>query len=126
MCADTVEAKKLGTLLASLGMNMSDEELAATRGEVARDNVIHLDDFLVFMEKWTKEDRNRQEEELREVFQMLDKDGTGWVNMSEVHDILAKLGSGLEGKFPDDCPPRSEPPKENWVDWEKFKEMLGH
>mmetsp|Transcript_63287 Transcript_63287/g.100496 ORF Transcript_63287/g.100496 Transcript_63287/m.100496 type:complete len:149 (-) Transcript_63287:171-617(-) len=123
---DTVEAKKLGTLLASLGMNMSDEELAATRGEVARDNVIHLDDFLVFMEKWTKEDRNRQEEELREVFQMLDKDGTGWVNMSEVHDILAKLGSGLEGKFPDDCPPRSEPPKENWVDWEKFKEMLGH
>lgn len=121
-----MEAKKLGTLLASLGMNMPDEELAATRGEVARDNVIHLDDFLVFMEKRVKEDHARQEEELREVFQMLNKDGTGWVNMSEVHDIMAKLGSGLESKFPDDWTPRSEPPqKENWVDWEKFKEMLG-
>eukprot|EP00435_Cladocopium_sp_Y103_P002582 s1850_g1.t1 len=122
--SDTVEAKKLGTLVASLGMNMSDEELAATRGEVARDNVIRLDDFLVFMEKRIQEDHVRQEEELREVFNMLDKDGTGWINMSEIHDVMAKLGSGLEGKFPDT--PRSEPPqKENWVDWEKFKEMLG-
>ncbi|CAL1128920.1 unnamed protein product [Cladocopium goreaui] len=126
---DTVEAKKLGTLLASLGMNMPDEDgmpRSLLQHEGRRDNVIHLDDFLVFMEKRVKEDHARQEEELREVFQMLDKDGTGWVNMSEVHDIMAKLGSGLESKFPDDWTPRSEPPqKENWVDWEKFKEMLG-
>ena len=37
-----------------------------SQSELRKDNVIRLDDFLVFMEKRIKEDHVRQEEELRE------------------------------------------------------------
>ena len=43
----------------------------------------------------------------------------------EVHDIMAKLGSGLESKFPDDCPRSSVAAKCSWGEnWENTSQTL--
>ena len=121
----TLEAKKLPTLLHSLGMAISDEELEKTRGEVVKENVVRLEDLLPFIERKIQEDAAQEEDELRQAFRTLDKDATGFVNMAEIRRLMVKLGSQLEGKTPDpDFVTGDDIIEDRFVDWEEFKKLM--
>lgn len=132
---EKIEATKLGVLFQSLGMTFSDEELAAKTEEIARDNVICLKDFLAFMDRKIQEDEENDEEELRQAFRVMDKDGTGFIDMNEIRHIMLDLGSKLEGGkhcYPDEeyahRAHRAEKGDEvkgpQLINFEEFKKMM--
>eukprot|EP00913_Durusdinium_trenchii_P004353 g4035.t1 len=102
---------------------------------IARDNVICLKDFLAFMDRKIQEDEENDEEELRQAFRVMDKDGTGFIDMNEIRHIMLDLGSKLEGGkhcYPDEeyahRAHRAEKGDEvkgpQLINFEEFKKMM--
>ena len=119
-----VEANKLDVLTRSLGLNLSDAELDARRAEVARDNVIRLEDFLSMMDRLMEAQAEDEDAELREAFRVFDRDGRGFIDRKELRSVMLNLGRGLTGSDVDEYE-EQEDGESRLVDFEEFKTLLG-
>lgn len=91
----TITTKELGTVMRSLGQNPSEEQLLEMITEVDADGsgTIDFQEFLLMMSKQFLE--KDTEEDLRETFEALDKDGNGFLSAFELRQILQTLGINL-------------------------------
>lgn len=60
---------------------------------------IDFEEFLTMMARKMKE--TDTEEEMKEAFKVFDKDGDGFITVSELRQVMANLGEKLTGRFID-------------------------
>jgi|Transcript_15206 calmodulin len=90
-----ISYKELATALRSLGQIITEEEVHAMLAEVDVDNDGTMDfpEFLKLMADKMKEPE--PEDDIREAFQVMDKDGNGYLNAKELRYVLTNIGEPL-------------------------------
>ncbi|XP_057791535.1 probable calcium-binding protein CML27 [Salvia miltiorrhiza] len=84
-----ISSAELGAVLNSLGAGASSEEVALMMSELDADcdGYIDLDEFKSFQLRGEGD-----EKELREAFDLYDKDKNGMISAAELHSVLCSLG----------------------------------
>ncbi|KAH8686499.1 hypothetical protein BGZ61DRAFT_52921 [Ilyonectria robusta] len=90
-----VTAKDIGTVMRSLGQNLSDAELQDMVNEidVDKNGTIDFFEFLAIMSK--KRNINDIQEGLLDAFKVFDKDGSGTISRDEIRQVMLSLGERL-------------------------------
>ncbi|KAH7716680.1 calmodulin [Aphelenchoides avenae] len=90
-----VTARELGIVMRSLGHEPTDQELLDMVHEIDEDGngTIELEEFVKMMSKKVKVDEN--EKELREAFQVFDRDNDGFISPFELRHVMINLGEKL-------------------------------
>jgi len=88
----TISEKELGTVMRALGLNPTDDELTQMVKEVDIDGngEVDFEEFCTMMVR-RMEDTDG-DEEILEAFQVIDRDGDGFITESDLKDLLANLG----------------------------------
>merc|ERR1712121_603565 len=91
----SVDASGVGAVMRSVGQNPSEAEIADLINQVDRDGTGNVDfpEFLAMM--CIKTDQEDAEDQIREVFQVFDGDGSGFINRQELSCVMANLGIEL-------------------------------
>ena len=79
------------SVLRMLGGNPSEASLAEMYKKLGKDKKITFDDFLPFWEAQSKE-KGPALEDLLEAFQLFDKEGNGFIAVSELRSLYMNLG----------------------------------
>ncbi|GAB4832412.1 hypothetical protein Ancab_006429 [Ancistrocladus abbreviatus] len=123
-----ISSSELSSLLRALGSETSPEEIRKMMSEMDKDGngYIDLNEFADFYKQsddsGSSSGRNR---ELREAFDMYDKDKNGLISARELHTVLKSLGEKVSLK---DCSKmiRSvDMDGDGHVNFEEFKKMMG-
>jgi len=90
-----ITTEELGVVLRSLGQKPSARELKEMIDEVDHDKsgTVDFQEFLHLVAKKMKD--NDTEEELIEAFKSFDKDGNGFINASDLKEVMINLGEIL-------------------------------
>ena len=90
-----ITASELGIVMQSLGHSPTDVELQEMVREIDENGngSIELDEFVKMMSRKVKESEN--EKELREAFQVFDKDNDGFISPFELRYVMQNLGEEL-------------------------------
>eukprot|EP00058_Branchiostoma_floridae_P007764 XP_002593252.1 hypothetical protein BRAFLDRAFT_124868 [Branchiostoma floridae] len=90
-----ITTKELGTVMRSLGQNPTEVELTDMINEVDTDGngTIDFPEFLTMMAR--KMEEVDSENELREAFQVFDKDRNGYISAAELRHVMTNLGEKL-------------------------------
>eukprot|EP01098_Paradermamoeba_levis_P008009 TRINITY_DN3336_c0_g2_i1.p1 TRINITY_DN3336_c0_g2~~TRINITY_DN3336_c0_g2_i1.p1 ORF type:complete len:173 (+),score=81.40 TRINITY_DN3336_c0_g2_i1:60-521(+) len=87
----SITTKELGTVMRSLGLSPTEEDLQEMIKEVDNDNngTIDFDEFLILMSRKMKD--NEDDDEIREAFKVFDKDGDGFISADELRTVMGSL-----------------------------------
>ena len=93
-----ITTTEIGTVMRSLGQNLSEAELQGMIQEADADNngTVDFSEFLTMMIK-EMQDTNTKEN-IREAFRVFDKDGNGSISAPELRYVMTKLGEKLTDK----------------------------
>ena len=93
----SITTRELGTVLCSLGQNLSESEIKEMIDIVDEDKngTIDFQEFLHLMERKMK--LTNKEEELLDAFNILDKDGSGKISKYELRYIIMSTQSNING-----------------------------
>ena len=93
-----ITAKELGTVMQSLGENLTEAELQDMIDKVdAHGNgVVDFSDFRTMMAQ--KMQDKDSEEEIRQAFNVFDRDGNGFISAAEFRYVMTNLGEKLKEK----------------------------
>jgi len=88
----TISEKELGTVMRALGLNPTEEELTQMVKEVDQDGngEVDFDEFCAMMIRRMEDEDG--DEEILEAFQVIDRDGDGFITEADLKDLLATLG----------------------------------
>eukprot|EP01083_Nonionella_stella_P263807 895707_1 len=91
----TITVKELGTVVRSLGQNPTPAELRNLINQVDADGngTIDFPEFAILMARTVR--NNDLEQELKEAYQVFDKDGNGFISAYELRHVLTNLGEKL-------------------------------
>ena len=91
----SITTKELGTVMRSLGQNLSEAEIKEMIDIVDEDKngTIDFQEFLNLMERKMK--IIDKEEELLEAFNVLDRDGSGKISKYQLRNIIMSTESGI-------------------------------
>jgi Ca2+-binding EF-hand superfamily protein len=94
----SVDLSELGGLMQALGIGLDDDEKDHVMKEfdVSGDGNISFDEFWTYMNRRNK--KIDPDEVIRDVFEMIDQDGSGTVSKLEFQSTLEKLGTGLKAR----------------------------
>ncbi|KAJ3933046.1 MAG: calmodulin-like protein [Lentinula lateritia] len=120
----TITTLELGTVMRSLGQNPTDAELQDMINEVDvdGDGTINFDEFLSMMKKKFKDTDN--EEEIRQAFQVFDKDGNGMISAKELKAVMESLGENLSDKEVDAMMLEADQDGDGNINYEEFVDMM--
>uniref|UniRef100_A0A0D9XTM5 EF-hand domain-containing protein n=1 Tax=Leersia perrieri TaxID=77586 RepID=A0A0D9XTM5_9ORYZ len=121
-----ISREELATVLTSLGMAPSQEDLQDMIVAVDEDGngTIEFDEFLSIMKKKLHENGNDDEEELRKAFRIFDKDDNGFISPNELRMVMASLGDELTEHEIDDMMKAADTNNDGQVDYEEFKRVM--
>lgn len=116
-----VSASNLGSMMKSLGKNPTADELQDMINDADLDGnkMLDFDEFLGMMNKKGDED-----DELRHVFAIFDKNGDGYLSHDEVKDAMFKLGEEFTDKEIEDLIIAADLDQDGEVNYREFKRML--
>lgn len=89
---------ELGSLIRSLGLNPSPEQLEALiqKADKNSNGLIEFSEFLELVEPDLLPAKSPYtEEQLKQIFKMFDRDGNGYITAAELAHSMAKLGHAL-------------------------------
>lgn len=88
-----ISSSEIGSLLYSLGREVTEEEIQKLLEECDKDKSgsVELNEFIAYMEPFYKFS-NDKIEEIVSAFKFFDLDGNGYINMEEFKNILTKFG----------------------------------
>ncbi|XP_051199241.1 probable calcium-binding protein CML11 [Lolium perenne] len=92
---------ELGSLLRSLGLKPSADELDALiqRADVNSNGLVEFSEFVALVAPELIDDRPPySEDQLRRLFEIFDRDGNGFITAAELAHSMAKLGHALTAK----------------------------
>ncbi|CAH3173548.1 unnamed protein product [Porites lobata] len=120
-----INTKELGTVMESLGENPTEAELKEMISEVDTDGsgTIEWSEFLKMMKERKKEEEFN-EEELRDVFKVFDKDNSGFISASELKEVSSKLGRNLTDEDVKEMMKETDLDEDGKISYEEFVKLM--
>jgi len=114
-----VDNQELGRLLRSLGLDLTESELAQSMKELCADgvNTLEFPDFIKMLYKRIKQ--KDSDDELRNAFKELDEENTGRVKASELRRLLVEM-VGEQGEEVDAMLMEAKVDREGFINYEDF------
>ena len=128
--AGTIQMCELEHVMRKLGMEYSEEALAETVKVVDTngDNEIDFEEFLVLMNLTCmhKDGEKDPDWELRQAFATFDVDGSGYIDVTELNELMQKLGQNLTDAELQETMTVVDENGDGQVSFAEFKSIMGH
>lgn len=120
----TITTSELGTVMASLGHFPTPTELADMINDVDADGngVVDFSEFITLMSRKMKE--SDSDEEMREAFRVFDRDGNGYISLSELKHVMTNLGERLSDQELEEMMSEADKDGDKQISYEEFVQML--
>ena len=121
----TISSKELGTIMRSLGLNPSDEDLKEIIDCFDNDKnngLIDFNSFLIIMAK-RKNDIDR-EEDLLDAFRVFDKENNGKISARELRYVMMSSGEDLNENDIEDMIHEASKDNDDYIDYHKFVKLM--
>ncbi|CAI9781328.1 unnamed protein product [Fraxinus pennsylvanica] len=119
-----ITTKELGKVMRSFGQNPTEAELQDMIKEVdaAGNGTIDLPEFLNLMVRKIKD--THSEEELKEAFQVFDKDQNGLISAAELRHVMTNLGEELTDEDFDERIREADVDGDRQINYEEFVKVM--
>ena len=120
-----ISSKELDTIMRSLGLNPSDEDLKEiidSFDNEKNNNLIDFNSFLMIMAK-RKNDIDK-EEDLLEAFRVFDKENNGKISARELRYVMMSSGEDLNENDIEDMIHEARTENEDYIDYYKFVKIM--
>lgn len=120
----TMTTKELGTVMRSFGLDPSQKELIEMVAEVDVDGngEIDFEEFLMMMAK--KMNDVDHEAEIKEAFEIFDREGSGFVTHADLKHAMYQLGEKLTDEEVSEMLKEAETEKAGKMTWKEFYTIM--
>uniref|UniRef100_A0A1I7XB07 Troponin C n=1 Tax=Heterorhabditis bacteriophora TaxID=37862 RepID=A0A1I7XB07_HETBA len=119
---------QVGQILRTMGQAFEERDLKQLIKEFDTDGSgeIEFEEFAAMVANFVVngEDNEGLEEELREAFRLYDKEGNGYINVSDLRDILRALDDNVSEEELDEMIAEIDADGSGTVDFDEFMEMM--
>jgi len=123
-----IHTSQVGQILRTMGQAFEERDLKQLIKEFDTDgsNQIEFEEFAALVAQFVMgdEDSGALEEELREAFRLYDKQGNGYINVSDLRDILRALDDNITEDELDEMIAEIDTDGSGTVDFDEFMEMM--
>jgi len=122
-----IATNMIASILRSLGQTFEDNDLAALIDDIDEDGSgeLEFEEFASLAGRFLgQEDAEAVQQELREAFRLYDKEGNGYINVSDLRDILRALEPNLSEDELDEMIAEIDTDGSGTVDFDEFMEMM--
>ena len=123
-----IHTSQVGQILRTMGQAFEERDLKQLIKEFDTDgsNQIEFEEFAALVARFILEDDDSGalEEELREAFRLYDKQGNGYINVSDLRDILRALDDNITEDELDEMIAEIDTDGSGTVDFDEFMEMM--
>ncbi|EYB96763.1 hypothetical protein Y032_0147g2596 [Ancylostoma ceylanicum] len=123
-----IRATQVGQILRTMGQAFEERDLKQLIKEFDTDGSgeIEFEEFAAMVANFVvnSEDNEGLEEELREAFRLYDKQGNGYINVSDLRDILRALDENVSEEELDEMIAEIDTDGSGTVDFDEFMEMM--
>ncbi|KAH8823357.1 calmodulin [Flagelloscypha sp. PMI_526] len=119
-----ITARELGLVMQGLCEHPANTELQDMINEVDLDEngVIDFYEFLIMMARKTQDNETRNV--IREVFDIFDKDGNGYITKAELTYVMRKLDDGISDEEIDNMIFEADLDGDGRIDYNEFLQMM--
>uniref|UniRef100_A0A7E4W8Q4 Troponin C n=1 Tax=Panagrellus redivivus TaxID=6233 RepID=A0A7E4W8Q4_PANRE len=123
-----IRATQVGQILRTMGQAFEDRDLKQLIKEFDSDGSgeIEFEEFAAMVANFVTsgEDNEGLEDELREAFRLYDKEGNGYINVSDLREILRALDDNITEEELDEMIAEIDADGSGTVDFDEFMEMM--
>jgi len=120
-----ISSKELGTIMSSLGFNISDEDLKEIINLYDNEENNNMIDFISFLEIISKKKENiYKEEELIDSFRIFDREGNGKISSKELRYVMMSSGEDFNENYIKELIDESSIDHDDFIDYHKFVKLL--
>jgi len=122
-----IHTSQVGQILRTMGQAFEERDLKQLIKEFDSDGSgeIEFEEFCALIARFViEEDSGALEEELREAFRLYDKQGNGYINVSDLRDILRALDEKITEDELDEMIAEIDTDGSGTVDFDEFMEMM--
>ncbi|KAK6925802.1 EF-hand domain [Dillenia turbinata] len=121
---DCITTKELGTVMRSLGQNPTEAELLdmINKVDTNKTGTIEFKEFLMLMEQRMKDDSFEQE--LKEAFQVFDRDQNGLISSSELRRVMTHLGEKPSDEDIEDMIKEADKNDDGLINYNEFATII--
>ncbi|GMS83834.1 hypothetical protein PENTCL1PPCAC_6009, partial [Pristionchus entomophagus] len=123
-----IRANQVGQILRTMGQAFEERDLKKLIKEFDTDGSgeIEFEEFAAMVANFVVagEDDSGLEDELREAFRLYDKEGNGYINVSDLRDILRALDDNVSEEELDEMITEIDADGSGTVDFDEFMEMM--
>ncbi|CAH0002356.1 unnamed protein product [Clonostachys byssicola] len=121
-----ITTAEIGEIMKSLGLNPSEDELEDILNEVDVDKngSVDFNEFVAMMSR--KHQSADPDQELRDAFNVFDRDGTGTISRDELKNVMKSIGEHLTEDELDEMLKLADENGDGQIDYDEFVKIMGH
>ena len=120
-----ISTKELNTILGSLGIIISDEDITEIINTYDNEQYNNMIDFITFLEIISKKKDNAyKEEDLIDAFRIFDKEGNGKISSKELRYVMMSSGEDFNENYIKELINESSIDNDEYIDYKKFAKLL--
>ena len=120
-----ISSKELGTIMSSLGFNISDEDLNEIISSYDNEQNNKMIDFISFLDIISKKKEDiYKEEDLIDAFRIFDKEGNGKISSNELRYVMMSSGEDFNENYIKELINESSVDHDDYIDYNKFVKLL--
>jgi len=122
-----IHTDMVSTILRTMGQTFEDRDLKDLIDDIDTDGSgeLEFDEFLQLAARFlVEEDSEAMQEELREAFRLYDKEGNGYINVSDLREILRALEDNMGEDELDEMIAEIDTDGSGTVDFDEFMELM--
>uniref|UniRef100_A0A914VF43 EF-hand domain-containing protein n=1 Tax=Plectus sambesii TaxID=2011161 RepID=A0A914VF43_9BILA len=123
-----IHAAQVGQILRTMGQAFEERDLKKLIKQFDSDGSgeIEFEEFAAMVANFVNDDEDKAalEDELREAFRLYDKEGNGYINVSDLRDILRALDENVSEDELDEMITEIDSDGSGTVDFDEFMEMM--
>lgn len=122
-----IHTNMVSTILRTMGQTFEERDLKDIIEEIDTDGSgeLEFDEFLTLAARFlVEEDTEAMQEELREAFRLYDKEGNGYINVSDLREILRALEDNMSEDELDEMIAEIDTDGSGTVDFDEFMEVM--
>ena len=120
-----ISSNELGTIMSSLGFNISDEDLNEITNIYDNEQNNNMIDFISFLGIISKNKENiYKEEDLIDAFRIFDKEGNGKISSKELLYVMMSSGEDFNENYIKELISESSIEHDEFIDYQKFVKLL--